>query len=114
MECPFLILNVSYDSAEKCPEYSIPEEEEIIRNNENPIFSGGYNGWKIVETISRPGNDPFDISAVKQEVLSGIATRMAEAIFENGCGVIMTEDKQAHGYYLVEWYGLPYRLQRRQ
>ena len=76
-----------------------------------PIFSGGYNGWKIVETVSRPNNDPFDISAVKQEVLSGIATRMAEAIFENGFGAIMTEDKQAHGYYLVEWCGLPYTLQ---
>ena len=36
---------------------------------------------------------------------------MAEAIFENGFGAIMTEDEQDHGYYLVEWCGLPYTLQ---
>jgi hypothetical protein len=40
-----------------------------------------------------------------------MTTRMAEAIFEKGFGAIMTEDEQTHGYYLIQWCGLPYTLQ---
>jgi hypothetical protein len=74
-------------------------------------FSGGLNGWHIVELAPRKDNDSQEVEEANRLVVKSWADRAEETIKEGENRAFQTEDPNANGYYLVQWLGQPYQLE---
>jgi hypothetical protein len=91
-----------------------PKDQPRFEQNRACKYWGifqGENDWFIVTTSPSNDVDPMDLEQSQKEILLGIMARMAEYIEEGEYGAVMTEDINAHGYYLVRWASETYAAQ---
>jgi hypothetical protein len=110
-------LSIPWDDTKD--KYDQPRYEGSNTECDNwPLF-GTYNDWRIVYITNKskqePNNFDDDLNESKQIAVETLSKHIANTISLDHYGAVGTDDNRiVHGYYLVQWKGLPYSIQQTQ
>ena len=72
---------------------------------------GNLNRWNFIKVESIPGEfEEGEVNAIEVDILQSHVNRVAEDIEKGGYGAINADEDD--GYWLVQWSGDPYPIQR--
>ena len=68
------------------------------------------NDWNIITLVKTSKNNTERDNEVFGTILRGVETRMSEKILTIIYSAMKTDDKNADGYYVIQWKSEPYTL----